>query len=73
MRRAGVRAELAYDAGTFRKHLRKANAAGMAYVVLVGPEEVLAATARIKNLETREERTVPVDKVVATLGDQGHG
>ncbi|TVT38349.1 histidine--tRNA ligase [Hymenobacter setariae] len=67
LRAAGIPAELYPDASKLQKQFKYADAKGIPLVVILGPEELAAGVAKIKILQTGEERTLPLGEVVGAL------
>ena len=67
LRAAGIPAELYPDAGKLQKQFKYADAKGIPLVLIVGPEELAAGVAKIKILQTGEEKTLALREVVAAL------
>ncbi|AMR29165.1 histidine--tRNA ligase [Hymenobacter psoromatis] len=67
LRAAGIPAELYPDAGKLPKQFKYADAKGIPLVLVLGPEELAAGTAKIKILKTGEEKTLALSEVVAAL------
>lgn len=60
LREAGYSAEVYTDEKTrLDKQLKYANKRGIAWVVIIGPEEVAKKTATLRDMEARTEETVP--------------
>lgn len=57
MRRAGLTTDLAYR-GNFKKRMKKANATGALYALILGDDEVAAGTVGLKNLQTGDQQTL---------------
>lgn len=67
LRAAGIPSELYPDAGKLPKQFKYADAKGIPLVVVLGPEELAAGTAKLKTMQTGQETTLPLGDVVATL------
>jgi len=66
LRREGVASEMAYR-GNMKKRLSRANAAGAAYALIIGDNELDAGEAQLKNLATGEQRSVSLDLIAEAL------
>jgi histidyl-tRNA synthetase len=66
LRRAGIRAEIAYRGNTKRR-MERANRIGARAAVILGSEEVARGVAQIKNLETGAQSEVPIAELPARL------
>ena len=70
--RNGISAEFGYQANPkLQKQLTYALENGVKWIVVVGEEEMKQGKVNLKNLETREEVTIPVESVVDELKKQG--
>lgn len=63
LRRRGLRADGPYTAPRVARALRAADAAGARRAVLVGPDEWAQGRVRVKDLESGEERSLPVEEI----------
>jgi histidyl-tRNA synthetase len=66
LRREGVATELAYR-GNMKKRLSRANAAGAAYALIIGDDELEQGKAQLKDLATGEQRPVSLDLIAEAL------
>ena len=66
LRREGVAAELAYR-GNMKKRLSRANAAGAAYALIIGDNELECGEAQLKDLASGEQRSVSLDLIAEAL------
>ncbi len=66
LRRAGIRAEMAYR-GNLRRRMERANRIGARAAVLIGEDDLVAGVAQMKNLATGAQEAVPLAEVVARL------
>jgi histidyl-tRNA synthetase len=62
LRRAGISADMAFR-GNMKKRLTRANDAGAAYALIIGDDELARGEAQLKDLESGEQRSVPLDKI----------
>ncbi len=67
LRAANIPAELYPDASKVAKQFKYADAKGIPLVLVLGPEELAAGTAKIKIMKTGEEKVLPLGEVVAAL------
>jgi histidyl-tRNA synthetase len=67
LRRAGVRAEMAYR-GNLRRRMERANRVGARAAVIIGSEEVARGVVQLKDLETGAQSEVPIAELAARLG-----
>lgn len=64
LRSRGISTELWLDPDSkIEKQLKYADAKGIPYVVIVGPDEAAKNTVTLKNLKTREQKTVAIEKM----------
>lgn len=66
LRRAGVRAEMAYR-GNVRRRMERANRIGARAAVIIGPDDLVAGVAQVKDLASGEQEAVALDQVAARL------
>ena len=69
LRRAGLRATLAFGGRSLKAQLRHASRAGAAFAVIVGEREVAQGVAEIRDLRRSEQRSVALDAVVAVVAE----
>ncbi len=72
LRAAGLRADMDHCGRSLKAQFKYANKTGAAVTATIGDEEAAAGAVKLKNMSTREERTVPVaeaaEAVRAMLG-----
>jgi histidyl-tRNA synthetase len=66
LRREGIATEMAYR-GNMKKRLSRANAAGAAYALIIGDNELDRGEAQLKNLSSGEQRSVSLDLIAEAL------
>jgi histidyl-tRNA synthetase len=66
LRAAGVRAEMAYR-GNLRRRMERANRIGARAAVILGPDDIAAGVAQVKNLATGEQEAVKLAEIAARL------
>jgi histidyl-tRNA synthetase len=66
LRRAGIRAEMAYR-GNLRRRLERANRIGARAAVILGPDDIAAGTAQVKDLATGAQEAVGLDRLADRL------
>jgi histidyl-tRNA synthetase len=66
LRRAGLRAEMAYR-GNLRRRMERANRIGARAAVLIGEDDLAAGVAQVKDLTSGVQQAVPMADVVARL------
>jgi histidyl-tRNA synthetase len=70
LRRAGLGADRAFDDRSMKAQLKAADRSGARLALIVGPDELAAGTVSLRPLRGGgEQRTVPVDAVVAAVRD----
>ncbi len=68
LRREGLRADRGFDGRSMKSQLKSADRSGARVAVIVGPDELAAASATVRPLRgTGEQRTVPLTEVVAAV------
>ena len=67
LRAAGVRAESDLRGASLKSQLRHADRLGASTVVILGEDEVAQGAAVLRNMTTKEQQTVPLDRVVEAL------
>jgi histidyl-tRNA synthetase len=66
LRAAGIRAEMAYR-GNLRRRLERANRSGARAAVILGPDDIAAGVAQVKDLATGEQEAVKLADIAARL------
>jgi histidyl-tRNA synthetase len=64
LRRAGVRADRAFDGRSMKSQMKRAGASGAAVALIVGEQEVADGTVVVRDLRTSEQEAVPRNDVV---------
>jgi histidyl-tRNA synthetase len=67
LRSSGINTELYPEPARLDRQLKYANAHGIPFVVILGPDEVAAGKATIKNLVTGEQQSLPADGLAVAL------
>ena len=67
LRAAGVRLDVQVDSLKLGKQLARAAAAGVRFALILGEQELEGDCCTVRNLESGEQRTVPLADVPATL------
>jgi histidyl-tRNA synthetase len=71
LRRAGLRADRAFDGRSMKSQLKSADRSGAGVALIVGPDELAAGTVSLRPLRgTGEQRTVLRSEVVEAVRDQ---
>ncbi|MBQ9085746.1 MAG: histidine--tRNA ligase [Clostridia bacterium] len=68
LRDAGITSSLYLGSKKFGKQIDYAVKGGYSHVVIMGGSEWESGVVKVKNLETRDEQTLPADKLIAFLG-----
>ena len=66
LRSAGIAADMSYR-GNMKKRLSRADAAGARFAVILGDDELDRGEAQLKMLQSGEQRSVALDRLVETL------
>jgi histidyl-tRNA synthetase len=70
LRRAGLRADRAFDSRSMKSQLKSADRSGARVVVIVGPDEVAAGTVSLRPLRRLgDQQTVPVADIAGAVRD----
>jgi histidyl-tRNA synthetase len=67
LRRAGIRADVAYGSKGLKGAMKAADRSGAAYAVVVGERDLEAGVAQVKDLASGDQSAVPLIELVATL------
>jgi len=67
LRTAGINTEVYPAVDKMERQLKYADKKGIPYVVIVGEEEVAKNLLTLKNLESRQQSTLPLPEVIKTL------
>ena len=71
LRRAGLRADRAFDGRSMKSQLKSADRSGAGVALIVGPDELAAGTVSLRPMRgTGEQRTVLRSEVVQAVRDQ---
>jgi histidyl-tRNA synthetase len=66
LRRAGIRADMAYR-GNLRRRMERANRIGARAAVILGDDDIARDVAQVKDLATGEQEAVPLAEIAARL------
>ena len=66
LRRAGLACDMAYR-GNMKKRMQRANASDARFAIILGDDELARAEASVKDLQTGEQRNVPLAGLAASL------
>jgi histidyl-tRNA synthetase len=67
LRAAGIRAESDLRGASLKAQLRHADRLGASSVVILGDDEVSQGMAPVRNMMTKEQISIPLDRIVDTL------
>lgn len=67
LRSEGIRVEVDLMGRKLDRQLKYADVKGVPYVVVLGPQEVKSGVYRLKDMKSREERVVNLQKLIETL------
>ncbi|MET9556044.1 histidine--tRNA ligase [Streptomyces sp. NPDC006645] len=67
LRRAGVAADFSYGAKGLKGAMKNANRSGARFTVVVGERDLAEGVAQVKDMESGEQKPVPLDALVADL------
>ena len=70
LRAAGFACQMAYG-GSMKSQMRAANKAGAAWAVIRGDDELAQGVVSLKNMETGEQTSMPLDQLAGRLGIRG--
>lgn len=63
----GVRAEMDFSDRSLKSQMKRANRLGAPYVLILGENELEAGEAPLRNMETKEQSSIPLDNMVDDL------
>ncbi len=66
LRRAGVAVDLGMS-GNLKRRMQQANRAGARVAVLLGDDEIARSVATVRDMESGEQREIPIDRLAAAL------
>lgn len=67
LRNSGINCELYPDFVKLDKQLKYANAKGIPYVAILGPEEIKTKTVNLKNMDTGEQKCLSEQELISTF------
>jgi histidyl-tRNA synthetase len=67
LRRAGVRTDQAFGGRGLKGAMKAADRSGARYVVVLGERDLEAGTAQLKDLDSGDQHSVPLDDLASTL------
>lgn len=69
LREGGVKADMDHCSRSLKAQFKYANKTGAPLCATLGDDEIAAGVVKIKHMQTREERTVPLAEVVSAVRD----
>jgi histidyl-tRNA synthetase len=69
LRNEGLKVEVYPDSAKMKKQMTYANKKNIAFVALVGEEEMNAGTVTLKNMGTGEQNSVKVEDIIGTFSE----
>ena len=69
LRNSGFKADMDHTGRSLKAQFKYANKTGSAITATLGDDEVLNGVVKLKNMETREERTVPIQDAALAVMD----
>lgn len=69
LRAEGIRADMDHCGRSLKAQFKYANKTGAPFSATIGEEEAASGAVKIKNMATREERTVPLGEAARTVRD----
>ena len=70
LRRAGIRTEADYQGRSLKAQFKQADKHNASLCVVIGPDEVAAHTATIRDMGTHEQVSVPMDELAARVAER---
>ena len=67
LRQGGIRTEVYFRPTKLSTQMKYADTKGIPYAVILGSDELAADNAAVRDLATREQENVPLDKVVERI------
>jgi histidyl-tRNA synthetase len=67
LRRAGIRADRAFDGRSWKAQMRAADRSGATRVLIIEEDDVAAGQVRVRDVKTRDERAIPRDRLIEEL------
>ncbi|NUS91570.1 MAG: histidine--tRNA ligase, partial [Nocardia sp.] len=67
LRAAGVRVDLVYGDRGVKGGMKAADRSGARYTLILGDRDLAEGTVGLKDMQTGDQRQVPLDEIVATL------
>ena len=67
LRQGGIRTEVYHRPGKLSTQMKYADTKGIPYAVILGSDELESGTAAIRDLSSREQQDVPLDRIVEEI------
>ncbi len=67
LRSANISAQMDMQGRSLKSQFKQAGKMGVAYVVVLGPDELANSQVQLRNMQTHEEKKVAIDKLVSEL------
>jgi len=67
LRAAGLAADIDHQGRSLKSQFKQANNRGARVAVVVGPDELAAGTCTVRDMQTHDERTVPIADVATAI------
>lgn len=69
LRSIGIETELDYAKPSLKSQMRRADKLSAQYVLILGDDEILTGVAQLRNMESKSQSTLPLDRVMSALRD----
>ena len=66
----GIRAELDYEGKSLKSQMRRADKLKARYVLILGEDELKRGKATLRNMETKSQEEISIDRVLETLKEK---
>ena len=66
----GLRAELDFGGKSLKSQMKQANRLEARYVLIVGDDELKKGAAVLRNMETKDQVSVPIDGLVEAIKEK---
>ena len=70
LRQAGIRTEADYQGRSLKSQLKQANKAGARLCVMLGPDEIAAGEATLRDMRSHEQVQVPLNGLAAAVAER---
>jgi len=67
LRSIGIETELDYAKHSLKSQMRRADKLTARYVLILGDDEILAGVAQFRDMESKSQSTIPLDRVVPMI------